>query len=61
MLSDKSREIIKTIAEKYELVLVILFGGMAQGVYDKKSDIDFAILPKSRSFYENESISRINL
>ncbi len=59
MLSDKSKEIIKTIAEKYDLILVILFGGMAKGVYDRKSDIDLAILPKSRSLYENETFSKL--
>jgi hypothetical protein len=37
MPSGKSKEIIKTIVEKYDLVLVILFGGMAQGVYDRKA------------------------
>ncbi|MCP4265667.1 MAG: nucleotidyltransferase domain-containing protein [Candidatus Brocadiaceae bacterium] len=59
MLSDKSKEIIRTIAEKYDLILVILFGGMAKGVYDRKSDIDLAILPRNRSFYENETFSKL--
>jgi len=33
-LSNKSLEIIKRLAEKYHLKLVILFGGLAQGIYD---------------------------
>lgn len=59
VLSDKSVEIIKTLAEKYNLKLVILFGGLAQGIYDDKSDIDLAILPEDRSFYEDENLSKL--
>ncbi len=59
VLSDKSLEIIKTLAGKYNLKLVILFGGLAQGIYDDKSDIDLAILPEDRSFYEDENLSEL--
>ena len=59
VLSDKSLKIIKALAEKYHLKLVILFGGLAQGIYDDKSDIDLAILPEDSSFYENDSLSRL--
>lgn len=59
MLSDKTIEIIRSIAEKYRLRLVILFGGLAQGVYDAKSDIDLAIMPEDKSFYENEDFSKL--
>ncbi|MBI2470990.1 MAG: nucleotidyltransferase domain-containing protein [Planctomycetes bacterium] len=59
MLSNKSLEIIKTLAGKYHLKLVILFGGLAQGIYDDKSDIDLAILPEDNSFYENECLSKL--
>jgi len=55
VLSDKSLEIIKTLAEKYHLKLIILFGGLAQGIYDDKS----AILPEDSSFYENDSLSKL--
>ncbi len=59
VLSNKSTDIIKTIAEKYLLKLVILFGGLAQGIYDDMSDIDLAILPEDNSFYENDSLSKL--
>lgn len=57
MISDKSIKIIEDVAVKYQIKLCILFGGLARGIYDDKSDIDLAFLPENNFFYENESFS----
>lgn len=60
MLTDKSLEIIRTLAGKYSLKLVILFGGLAKGIYDEKSDMDIAILPQNTNeFIEKEKLSSL--
>lgn len=54
MLQEKSKKIIKKLAKKYNIKLVILFGSALK---DKKlrfkNDIDLAILA-DKEFYEND-------
>ena len=60
MLSEKSTEKIKKLALKYKLKLVILFGGLAEGIYNAASDMDIAVLPQnSRDFIDNEIYSKL--
>lgn len=59
VLSNNTIDIMKALAEKYRLKLVILFGGLAQGIYDDKRDIGLATLPENRFFYENDSLSKL--
>ena len=60
MLSEKSTEKIKKLALKYKLKLVILFGGLAEGIYNAASDMDIAVLPEnSRNFIDNEILSKL--
>ena len=45
-LTDKKREIIKELAEKYSLRLVLLFGSQVSGKTHKESDYDIGYLSK---------------
>lgn len=45
---DAIKPHIKTLAEKYGLSLVLLFGSQATGVLHPKSDVDIAVLSKNQ-------------
>ena len=42
-----AKRYLKTIAQKYQIENVILFGSFAKGTYHEDSDIDLAIIFKS--------------
>lgn len=53
MISDASKKLIKELAVKYDLKLVMLFGSASRDTEQKNSDIDIAILGNS-NFYEKD-------
>lgn len=66
------REEIKAVAEKYDLEFVVLFGSQATGQTHKKSDVDVAVISRSKpdwssligdfySLFRREDVEAVNL
>ena len=54
-ISEKQKEKIREIAEKYELRLILLFGSQSSGRTHKESDFDIAFLPTKNLSFDQEN------
>lgn len=54
MIKTETEKNIKELGKKYNLKLIMLFGSAARNKENIKSDIDIAIMPSDKNFYEND-------
>lgn len=54
VITDKRKDKVRALAEKYHLSLVVLFGSQATGKMHKESDVDVGYLPEKPLSTKNE-------
>lgn len=62
--TDKIKDVVKPIAQKYGVESIYLFGSYARGEGDKNSDLDFCLLAEittDGSFYSNIMNEKLNV
>ncbi len=53
-ISEKQKQKIQEVAQKYSLKLVLLFGSRVDGKINKESDFDVAYLPEKKLSFDDE-------